>query len=98
MNTGTAGQASPRATRSARTKRPTAPPQAELEVIALSEHEWRVSDPARIKRDGISLVGFITRVDDMFEVTQLGSPQEHLRFSSLAMAVSYLQWPSAGSA
>ena len=96
MNTGTAGQASPRAHRSARTTRTSAPPPAELEVLPVTEHEWRVSDPARIERDGISLVGFITRVDDMFEVTQLGSPQEHLRFSSLAMAVSYLQWPASG--
>jgi hypothetical protein len=98
MNTETAGQATPRAARSARTNPASAPPTTELEVISLSEDEWRVSDPARIERDGISLVGFIKRVDGAFEVTQLGFPQEHLRFSTLAMAVSYLQWPGAGSA
>lgn len=100
MTYGAAGQASGsrRPSRSARSSGSTRPRQAELEVLALSDTEWRISDPARAAQDGIPLVGFITRVEDMFEVTQLGSPHEHLRFDSLAMAVSYLSWPSAGSA
>jgi hypothetical protein len=97
MTISTAGQAKT-VTRSGRESRAARPRQAELEVLPLSDDEWRVNDPARAERDGIPLVGFIKKTDDMFEVTQLGAPHEHLRFSTLAMAVAYLQWPGSGSA
>ena len=71
---------------------------AELEVVPVAEDEWRVSDPARSLQGKIPLIGFVKEIDDLFEVTQLGSPHEHLRFGSLALALAYLQWPNSGSA
>ena len=70
----------------------------ELVVVPVAENEWRVSDPARSLQGKIPLIGFVKEIDDLFEVTQLGSPHEHLRFGSLALALAYLQWPNSGSA
>jgi hypothetical protein len=49
---------------------------AGLDVLALSETEWRVSDPTRRADDALCLIGFIQRVGRVFEVTVLGRPRE----------------------
>ncbi|GGE87295.1 hypothetical protein [Mycetocola zhadangensis] len=71
---------------------------AGLEVVAVAEHEWRVSDPTRAELGSIPLIGFVREIDHLFEVTRLGCPLERLRFESLAMAISYLRWPESSSA
>ncbi|MCU1544279.1 MAG: hypothetical protein JWM50_2144 [Microbacteriaceae bacterium] len=66
----------------------TAPGQ--LEIIAISDAEWRVSDPSRRQDDALCLVGFVQRVDDVFEVTLIGRPRERLYFASFDEATCFL--------
>lgn len=64
---------------------------AGLEVIALSSREWRVSDPAKAERDGLSLVGFVQQTEShVFELTVIGSPRTPKRFPTLDAALTYL--------
>ena len=44
------------------------------EVVAISAREWRVSDPRKIERDGLALVGFVELVGETYEATSLGDP------------------------
>jgi hypothetical protein len=48
-----------------------------LELIPLSAHEWRVSDPSLDERDGLSLLGFVEEVAAGYAVTAIGRPREH---------------------
>jgi hypothetical protein len=47
-----------------------------MSVIAISPTEWRVSDSRRAENDARSLIGFVQRVGDVFEVTALRTPGE----------------------
>jgi hypothetical protein len=66
----------------------TAPGQ--LEIIPISDSEWRVSDPRRRHDDALCLVGFVQRVEGAFEVTVIGRPREREYFRSLGEATQFL--------
>jgi hypothetical protein len=66
----------------------TAPGQ--LEIIPISESEWRVSDPRRRYDDALCLVGFVQRIDGAFEVTVIGRPRERQYFRSFGEATQFL--------
>jgi hypothetical protein len=68
-----------------------------LVVIALSEKEWRVSDPSRRSDDALCLLGFIQRVDTAFEVTVIGRPRERHYCGSFNSALQCLAAASEGS-
>jgi hypothetical protein len=61
-----------------------------LEIIAISDAEWRVSDPSRRQDDALCLIGFVQRVDNLFEVTSIGRPRERLYFPSFDEATRFL--------
>lgn len=61
-----------------------------IEVLPLSDHEWRVSDLSKPERDGLALLGFIQTIGTLFEVTAISSPLERDYFGSLDAAVSRL--------
>ena len=61
-----------------------------VDVIALSPGEWRVSDPAKVERDGRALLGFIERVGGQYEVTALCDPRERSRCGSFDEALREL--------
>ncbi|MCU1425956.1 MAG: hypothetical protein JWM51_2247 [Microbacteriaceae bacterium] len=61
-----------------------------MSVIAISPTEWRVSDSRRAEDDARSLVGFVQRVGDVFEVTFLRAPGERRFYASYASAMSSL--------
>lgn len=58
-----------------------------VEVIAISEREWRVSDPTKVERDGMALLGFVELVDTTYEVTVIGEPRRRLYYASLEESV-----------
>jgi hypothetical protein len=66
----------------------TAPGQ--LEIIQISDTEWRVSDPRRRHDDALCLIGFVQRVDGVFEVTLIGRPRDRQYFRSFADATQFL--------
>ena len=68
-----------------------------FELMALSDHEWRVSDNRRPECDGLSVVGFIERIGETFEVTRLGDPDAQGCYLSLEQCVDYLQHRSSAS-
>jgi len=61
-----------------------------VEVIAISEREWRISDPTKSERDGLALLGFVELVDSTYEVTVLGEPGRRYYFSSFEESVRAL--------
>ena len=61
-----------------------------VEVIALSDREWRVSDPTKVERDGMALLGFVELVEATYEVTVLGEPRRRLYFGSFEESVHAL--------
>jgi hypothetical protein len=65
-------------------------PMARPGIVALSETEWRISDPSRRSDDALSLVGFIQRAGDLFEVTVIGRPRELRYYGSFDEALLYL--------
>lgn len=46
----------------------------DLGVIAISPTEWRVSDLSIDEKDGLSLIGFVQKVDEVYEITTIGRP------------------------
>jgi hypothetical protein len=56
-------------------------------VIALSEADWRISDPSRRSDEPLSLVGFIQRTNELFEVTVIGRPWERHYYGSFDEAL-----------
>ena len=62
-----------------------------LELIAISETEWRVSDPAVDDEDALALLGFVQRVGAGFEVTSIGHPGEHPVLPDLDAALERLR-------
>jgi hypothetical protein len=65
----------------------------QLEIIRISDCEWRVSDPRRRDDDALCLIGFIQRVDDVFEVTLIGRPRDRHYFRSFGEATGFLGRP-----
>jgi hypothetical protein len=62
-----------------------------LEVVPLSPHEWRVSDPGRDEHDGLSLLGFVEEVAGGFEVTAIGHPGHRTVHPDLNAALRVLR-------
>ena len=56
-----------------------------VEIAALSNDEWRVSEPAGSR----SVLGRVHRVDDDFEVHEAGE-QQSTTLGSLVSAIDYL--------
>ncbi|HEY0260583.1 MAG TPA: hypothetical protein VGC18_12115 [Lacisediminihabitans sp.] len=62
-----------------------------IDVVRLSDHEWRVSDRNRPESDGLSVIGFVERVGERrFEVTRLGEPGAKVHYPSLDLCVDAL--------
>jgi hypothetical protein len=61
-----------------------------LAVIALSDSEWRISDPARRNDDARSLIGFIQHTHHHYEITVIGRPGEREYTHSFDAAIHYL--------
>jgi hypothetical protein len=59
-----------------------------LTVLPISDHEWRISDPARRADDALCLVGFVQAIDGVFETTAIGCPLAREYFLSLDEAVA----------
>ena len=68
----------------------TTTPHDHVLVLAISNTEWRVSDPRRRDDDALCLIGFVQQVDDVFETTQIGRPRERHYFHTLQHAVDHL--------
>ncbi|TFC45606.1 hypothetical protein E3T26_04165 [Cryobacterium sp. TMT1-21] len=62
----------------------------DIGINEISPTEWRVSDRLIADGDASALLGFIQRVDDAFEVTNLGRPRERSYFSSFDRATASL--------
>jgi hypothetical protein len=61
-----------------------------VEVIAISRDEWRISDPSKVEHDGLSLLGFVQRVEDAFEVTEMHRPLVRTYVHSFHAAIQVL--------
>jgi hypothetical protein len=61
-----------------------------LAVIALSETEWRISDPNRRSDDARSLIGFIQLIHHRYEITVIGRPGQRHYTHSFDAAIHYL--------
>jgi hypothetical protein len=59
-------------------------------VLSLSATEWLISDPSRRPDDALSLIGFVQRDKNMYEVTALGCPGERRYFESFDEALQHL--------
>jgi hypothetical protein len=59
-------------------------------VLALSETEWRISDPSRRSDDALSLIGFVQREKNTYEVTAIGRPKKRHYSGSFDDALQYL--------
>jgi len=62
-----------------------------LAVLAISTWQWIVSDPDKDHHDGTALLGYIERVDGVYEVTPLADPASLLRCSTMTDALESLQ-------
>lgn len=60
----------------------------QIVVRQLSECEWRISDGNINDTDALSLLGFIMKTGEYFEVTRLGAPLDHDYFHTLDDAVN----------
>ena len=58
-----------------------------LELRALSDHEWRVGDRRRDEKSADKVLGFIQKCDNGFEVLKLISPESKVTFDKLDAAV-----------
>lgn len=60
-----------------------------VEIAALSMDEWRVSEPAAGQDGSRSVLGRVQRVDDDYEVHEVGE-QRSTTLGSLVSAIDYL--------
>ena len=58
-----------------------------LEIRALSDHEWRVGDRGRDEKSADKVLGFIQKCATGFEVLKLASPEAKVTFDRLDAAV-----------
>jgi hypothetical protein len=61
----------------------------DLEIRALSGSEWRVSDRRVSPQDAFSLLGFIEKKHDVYEVMQLGRGFEFFSFPTFDDAIAH---------
>jgi hypothetical protein len=61
-----------------------------LEIMELSDHEWRVCDADLDEGDAHRVLGFVEKRGWHYELTRLRSPGETLRFVSLNDSVAAL--------
>jgi hypothetical protein len=64
-----------------------------LNVVPISDTEWRVSDPACRSDDARCVVGFVQQIDRVFEATRISTPTSRSYFSSLSAAIAALASP-----
>lgn len=62
----------------------------DIELLALSDHQWRVCDSRIELNDGFSLIGFIEKNGDVYELMEFADPVVFSFFTSLMDAVSHL--------
>ena len=67
-----------------------APRLEDIELLPLSDHEWRVSDNALTEREGFGLLGFVERTVEGYEVMRLGAPLERVTVPSMPAAIRFL--------
>lgn len=65
----------------------------EVEVLAISETEWRIRDNRLPAADATSLIGFIGLMGTAFEVTRLVEPLSRSYFASFGEALEFLAMP-----
>ncbi|PRY67464.1 hypothetical protein B0I08_10671 [Glaciihabitans tibetensis] len=61
-----------------------------LEVMELSDHEWRVCDADLPQGDAQRVLGYVEKRGWHYELTRLRSPGERLRFGSLTDSLAAL--------
>jgi hypothetical protein len=61
-----------------------------LEVMELSDHEWRVCDADLDEGDAHRVLGYVEKRGWHYELTRLRSPGERLRFLSLTDSLEAL--------
>jgi hypothetical protein len=66
-----------------------------IELTELSATEWRVRDNRIPENDALSVIGFVDRVGDRYEVMQFGERLQFLIFGSFVEAVSHFVAPAA---
>jgi hypothetical protein len=72
--------------------RPASDPQPvheEIRLELLSDTQWRVCDSRWSEYDARSLVGFIEKRDELFEVMQLDHGFERFTFTTLVEAIAH---------
>lgn len=62
-----------------------------IEVLAISTSEWRIRDNDKPASDATSLLGFVCRVGDLFEVVEIGHPTKRQYFATFAEALAALR-------
>ena len=61
-----------------------------IQVTALSPTEWTVVDTSISSNEAASLIGFIEKVGDRFEVMEFGDPLKFLFFDTMEAATGHL--------
>jgi hypothetical protein len=61
-----------------------------LEVMEISEREWRISDTSVMSLGEPPVRGFIRALDGMFEVTEIGRPGRRTYFRDFDAALREL--------
>ena len=70
------------------TMQSTASPQAaDIRISILSDHEWRICDRRIPDTNAESVLGYIEKTGDFYEVMKLSSPRNLLYFTDLEHAV-----------
>lgn len=66
----------------------TAGPQAaDIRISILSDHEWRICDRRVPDTNAESVLGYVEKTGDFYEVMKLSSPRNLLYFTDLEHAV-----------
>ena len=61
-----------------------------IQLTALSTTEWTVVDSQISSNEAASLIGFIEKVGDRFEVLEFGDPLKFLFFETMEAAAAHL--------
>ncbi|PPF76827.1 hypothetical protein C5B96_16230 [Subtercola sp. Z020] len=65
-----------------------APPlAADIRISILSDHEWRICDRRVPDTNAESVLGYVEKTGDFYEVMKLSSPRQLLYFTDLEHAV-----------
>ena len=63
------------------------PQAADIRISILSDHEWRICDRRVPDTNAESVLGYIEKTGDFYEVMKLASPRNLLYFTDLEHAV-----------